>query len=77
MEKKQTALEWLEQEFIKLESTTGVFAVMYELIEEAKKMEKDQIIDAHYEGQCDNKEGYPIEISKQYYSEKYDSERKS
>jgi len=38
---KQTAVEWLEQEFIKLESTVGVFGVMYELIEKAKQMEKE------------------------------------
>jgi|APGre2960657404_1045060.scaffolds.fasta_scaffold03880_10 hypothetical protein len=40
--KKETAVEWLEQEFIKLEQTTGVFGVMYELIEQAKEMEKKQ-----------------------------------
>jgi hypothetical protein len=77
MENKQTAVDWLEKEFVKLESTVGVHGVMYELIEQAKEMEKDQIIDAHYEGQCDNTEGYPIEISKQYYNETYDSKRQS
>ena len=47
---KQTAVEWLEQEFIKLESTVGVFGVMYELIEKAKQMEKEQIMDAIFFG---------------------------
>lgn len=37
---KQTAVEWLEKEFVKLESTIGVHGVMYELIEQAKEMEK-------------------------------------
>ena len=46
MENKQTAVEWLEQEFIKLESTIGVYGVMYELLEQAKKMERKQIEEA-------------------------------
>jgi hypothetical protein len=40
---KQTAVEWLEQEFIKLESTIGVYGIMYKLIDQAKAMEKEQI----------------------------------
>jgi hypothetical protein len=44
---KQTAVEWLESEFIKLESTTGVHGIMYELIEQAKEMEKEQIKSAY------------------------------
>jgi len=47
----RTALEWLEYEFVKLESTIGVHSSMYHLIEKAKEMEKEQIIDAHIEGQ--------------------------
>lgn len=44
--KKQTAIQWLEKEFVKLESTIGIHGVMYELIEQAKAMEKEQIMDA-------------------------------
>jgi hypothetical protein len=47
---KQTAIEWLESEFIKLESTTGVHGIMYDLIEQAKEMEKEQIEDAWIKG---------------------------
>jgi hypothetical protein len=43
---KRTALEWLEYEFVKLESTIGVHSSMYHLIEKAKEMEKEQIVDA-------------------------------
>jgi hypothetical protein len=43
---KQTVTNWLEEEFIKLESTIGVHSKMYELLEQAKEMEKKQIIDA-------------------------------
>ena len=47
---KQTAVEWLEKQFVKLESTIGVHGVMYEFIEQAKEMEKEQIIDAFQAG---------------------------
>jgi len=43
---KQTVTNWLEEEFIKLESTIGVHSKMYELLERAKEMEKQQIIEA-------------------------------
>jgi hypothetical protein len=42
---KRTALEWLEYEFVKLESTVGVHSSMYHLIEKAKEMEKEQACD--------------------------------
>ena len=43
---KQTAVEWLEKEFNKLEATVGVYGIMYSLIDQAKEMEKQQIIEA-------------------------------
>ena len=65
--KKQTAAEWLEKEFVKLESTIGVHGVMYELIEQAKEMEKQQIMDAV--------DGFPLDKrhldGEQYYNETY------
>jgi hypothetical protein len=64
---KQTAVEWLEKEFVKLESTIGVHGVMYELMEQAKEMEKHQIIDAYRFGIQDE---YVIG-SEQYYNQKY------
>ena len=48
---KQTAVEWLEKQFVKLESTIGVHGVMYEIIEQAKAMEKQQIVDAYDKGE--------------------------
>jgi hypothetical protein len=71
---KQTAVEWLEQEFIKLESTVGVFGVMYELIEKAKEMEKEQKI--HFSKKCLDK-ALDTDIRtahlkiEQYYGETY------
>jgi hypothetical protein len=44
----QTALEWLECEFVKLESTVGVHSSMYHLIEKAMLMEKEQMVDFAY-----------------------------
>jgi hypothetical protein len=59
---KQTAVEWLEQEFIKLESTIGVYGIMYKLIDQAKAMEKEQIVRAF---------GYEEIDGEQYYNETY------
>jgi UDP-N-acetylmuramyl tripeptide synthase len=40
---KQTAVQWLEKEFNKLEATVGVYGIMYSLIDQAKEMEKEQL----------------------------------
>jgi hypothetical protein len=45
-----TAVEWLEKEFVKLESTIGVHGVMYEIIEQAKEMEKKMIMNSWVRG---------------------------
>ena len=66
---KQTAVEWLEKQFVKLESTIGVHGVMYEIIEQAKEMEKEQIIQAYYQnGWNDNDNEHNAE---QYYKETF------
>ena len=68
--KKQSSIEWLEQEFVKLEVTVGVYSVMYELIDKAKAMHKQEIIDAAnkllYRGT-----GPGDTAAEQYYNEKY------
>jgi hypothetical protein len=69
MESKQTAVEWLEQEFIKLESTIGVYGIMYKLIDQAKAMEKEQIKEAFKHGELP-----PLFVNfdaEQYYNETY------
>ena len=62
---KQTAVEWLEKEFNKLEATVGVYGIMYSLIDQAKEMEKEQIINAY--------ESYPSwpMSSEEFYNETY------
>ena len=37
-------VDWLEQEFLKLESTVGVQGVFYELLEQAKEKHKKEMI---------------------------------
>lgn len=70
---KQTAVDWLEKEFVKLEATLGVYGKMYELIEQAKEIEKQQIIDAVYYGHLKKWVDDNIENSygEQYYTENY------
>jgi hypothetical protein len=67
---KQTAVEWLRQELLKRDMDISI----KDLFEQAKEMEKQQIMDAHNQGYAD---GYrdngnsPID----YYSETFKSEQ--
>jgi len=56
--KEQTAVEWLEKEFNKLEATVGVYGIMYSLIDQAKEMEKEQIMEAYNNGEDRSAELY-------------------
>lgn len=49
----RTAVEWLEYEFVKLESTVGVHSSMYHLIEEAKVREKEEM--CNFVEYCNNR----------------------
>ena len=42
-----------------------------DLLEHYKAIHKKEIINAHLEGQCDETEGYPLEIAKKFYNETY------
>ena len=68
--KQETAVEWLEKEFNKLEATVGVYGIMYSLIEQAKEMEKQQIIEAYKQGQYDGDTIRDTD-AEQYYNETY------
>ena len=64
MEQKQTAVEWLVDELL-----DGKL-LMPSLIEQAKEMEKQQIIKAHKEGNKHN--GWALRHEhEQYYNEEY------
>ena len=65
---KQTAVQWLEKQFVKLETTIGVHGIMYELIEQAKAMEKEQMIKFANDYIDDDEEL----TAEQYYKETYD-----
>jgi hypothetical protein len=76
--KQQTAVDSiieLCQELLANHYSISHDAVCSEVIkfcqDQAKEMEKERIINAHYEGQCDETEGYPLEISEQYYEQTY------
>jgi hypothetical protein len=70
--KEQTAVEWLEKEFNKLEATVGVYGIMYSLIDQAKEMEKNQIIDSFDEARTYVlKNVWKHDDGKRYYQETY------
>ena len=73
----RTALEWLEYEFVKLESTVGVHSSMYHLIEEAMEMERMQIQDAYDAGLFDGSmDDVDNRLHKNYYNETFNTEEK-
>ena len=68
--KKQTAVEWLAIQLWEEMNMQGDGAVFNKLLEQAKAMEKEQIINAHINGQklvCLEEGSYPNE----YYQETY------
>jgi hypothetical protein len=72
---KQTAVEWLYDRFL-----TAGYAVNSEWKEKAKEVEKEQIIDAHIEGQRVF-DKYPHtqwtnDKAEQYYNETFNTKEK-
>ena len=71
----QTAVEWLEQEYKKW-YRKGNPMLLKNVIEQAKEMEKEQIINARENGKweitkCINDPNYSFSTSEQYYNETY------
>jgi len=70
-----TAVEWLEEELkanLKKVILEGDSEFMESLFEQAKEMEKEQIVTAHYQGY---RSGIgTTEVSEQYYNETFKSE---
>ena len=66
--KKQTAVEWLETELKKIP-----FVKVNEVFKQAKAMEKQQIMDAWYNGFEENRPY--IDHSEEYYNETFNSEK--
>jgi hypothetical protein len=64
---KQTAVEWLVEQYKK------VGGISISMADQAKAMEKEQISIAYKEGwDCPHGEGFP-ETGEQYYKETYES----
>ena len=68
----KTAVEWLEMQIVKLEKDYAIPHKIYKLCEQAKEMEKQQIIDAYHYGYssaiiCQPKTYNP----EKYYNQKY------
>ena len=74
----RTALEWLEYEFVKLESTIGVHSSMYHLIEKAKEMEKEQMIDftMDFMGEDNGYESYRRESALDLFNKTFNTSEK-
>jgi hypothetical protein len=72
---KQTAVEWLIEQLKKNENIRWRGAPVSELTEQAKAMEKEQIIDAHIEGQRvfdkHDHTQWTNDQAEQYYNETY------
>jgi hypothetical protein len=62
---QQTAVEWLES---KMPTAFKDLTINKQLIQQAKEMEKQQIIDAFDEG---NPNGFIIKSGEQYYNETF------
>jgi len=78
METKQTAVEWLEEQFIwMIEDGVDWFDAFHSVmskLEKAKQMEKEQIVDAYEAGDGNgtaSEWGYDVISSEQYYNETY------
>jgi hypothetical protein len=69
---KQTAVEWLEEQM----KTWGYLSAQMrvDIVEQAKEMGKQQIIDARMDGINSALKGYAIS-NEQYYNETYESKR--
>jgi hypothetical protein len=66
MEKKQTAVEWLAEQLVPKAMLT-YDAITYNAIQQAKQMEKEQIVDAY----TTNSVIRGRNKAKQYYNETY------
>lgn len=67
MENKQTAVEWLEDEFSRC-VTANDYKIVFRI---AKMMEKEQIKDAHLIGLISSMEMEATKQAEQYYNETY------
>ena len=72
MEKKQTAVEWLAEQLVPKAMLT-YDAITYNAIQQAKQMEKEQIMKAVYDSMGTNFDPN-MRRAEQYYNETYGKE---
>ena len=68
--KKITAVEWLAHQVSTVKWKTSDITDRNKIIEEAMKMERDQICDAYFDGKMDMAEGIN-NLSLEYYKNNY------
>jgi hypothetical protein len=73
-----TAVEWFQEQIIKIVNGTCELSEI-QIFEQAKAMEKEQIVDAHIEGQrvFDNYQHtqWTTDQAEQYYNETYGGDK--
>jgi len=72
--RSKTAVEWLEMEIVKLEETYAIPSKIYELCEDAKDMEKQQImkaVDDGFEEGSKLPEDIKLNNAEEYYNQNY------
>ena len=77
MKSKQTAIEWLVKQ-VNSDCLNSTF-IRQDLIEQAKAMEKEQIVEAHLKGYLEEMPNpsashYYKDMAEQYYKETFKSE---
>ena len=72
MEKKQTAVQWFNQQLIDRQNGNGDSRSWDEILQQALQMEREQIIDAY--GNIELDDDGNILNSEQYYNETYEGQ---
>jgi hypothetical protein len=71
---KQTAVEWLYNNLKShFEHDGDLLECVQMSMQQAREIEKEQIINAHFEGQNDETDGCSLDISEQYYNETFNT----
>ena len=74
---KQTSVEWLHEEYMRILKDNDISVLQaFEILDkynQAKEMEKEQIIKAYDKGIC---EALDYGLGKEYYNETYNTETK-
>jgi hypothetical protein len=72
----QEAMQWVWEQRKSTNSKDAISALdaVYQHLQKVTlEKEKEVIENAHFEGQCDETKGYPLEISKKFYNETFNT----